>query len=416
MAEWSYCEYRIAGDPEELDRLFGIMHKVENSEGGPWLRALMAEINGEEAEDARGQWSELKREEDCVSFIFEGAYRTYIEEWDEVCDNFETLCPYFEGVLWALELAQKRENPEKGWFPNKYYLDMRYKEYGDDEARSFRTLEDVYKRIEELTGTKISSEEDVEALRSALEEENDDTFIHIYKIEEISRGGSGYHTLFPWGDMSDWEIEEVDDDIPKDTSGMTSMQAMFLLSGETTLDLSSFDTSKVVDMSNMFDGCSALSTLDLSSFDTSNVKDMSYMFCDCTELTTLDLSSFDTSNVKDISYMFCDCTELTTLDLSSFDTSKVTKMTCMFSECTRLTSLDLSSFNTSKVTCMFGLFMNCKKLTSLDLSNFVISEETDISRMFDGCDSLKTVIMRNCSDATVTKIKSVLPEGVEIIR
>lgn len=34
MADWSYCEYRIAGDPEELDRLFGIMHKVENAEGG----------------------------------------------------------------------------------------------------------------------------------------------------------------------------------------------------------------------------------------------------------------------------------------------------------------------------------------------------------------------------------------------
>ncbi len=364
MADWSYCEYRIAGDPEELDRLFGIMQKVENAESGPWLWALMTEINGEEAEDARGQWSELKREEDCISFIFEGAYRTYIEEWDEVCDNFETLCPYFEGVRWAYELAQKRENPEKGWFPNKYYLDMRYSEDEDDEAGSFRTLEDVYKRIEELTGTKISSEEDVEALRSALEEKNDDTFILIYEIEEIPRGGSGSHTLFPWGDMSDWEIEEVDDDIPKDTSGMTSMQSMFLLSGETTLDLSSFDTSKVVNMSLMFGYCSDLTTLDLSSFDTSKVVDMSNMFEGCSALSTLDLSSFDTTNVTNMREMFIGCTELTTLDLSSFDTSKV----------------------------------------------------TDMEAMFVGCDSLKTVIMKNCSAATVEKIKSVLPKGVEIIR
>uniref|UniRef100_UPI0025B09C50 BspA family leucine-rich repeat surface protein n=1 Tax=Duncaniella muris TaxID=2094150 RepID=UPI0025B09C50 len=80
------------------------------------------------------------------------------------------------------------------------------------------------------------------------------------------------------------------------------------------------------------------------------------------------------------------------------------------------TSLDLSSFNTSKVTSMYGLFKNCKKLTSLDLSNLVISEETDISCMFDGCDSLKTVIMKNCSAATVRKIKAELPEGVEIIQ
>ena len=88
----------------------------------------------------------------------------------------------------------------------------------------------------------------------------------------------------------------------------------------------------------------------------------------------------------------------------------------MFNECTRLTSLDLSSFNTSKVTCMYGLFNNCKKLTSLDLSNFDISEETDISCMFDGCDSLKTVIMKNCSPATVEKIKAKLPKRVEIIQ
>lgn len=140
------------------------------------------------------------------------------------------------------------------------------------------------------------------------------------------------------GDMSDWEIEEVDDDIPKDTSGMTSMQSMFLLSGETTLDLSSFDTSKVVNMSGMFEGCSALSTLNLSSFDTSNVTNMREMFSDCTELTTLDLSSFDTSKV------------------------------------------------------------------------------TDMEAMFVGCDSLKTVIMKNCSDDTIEKIKTELPDGVEIIQ
>lgn len=185
MADWSYCEYRIAGEPEELDRLFGIMQKVENAEGGPWLCDLMTEINGEEAEDGRGQWSELKREEDCISFVFEGAGRTYIEEWDEVCDNFETLCPYFEGVLWAYKLAQKRENPEKGWFPDKYYLDMRYAENENDEAGSFRSIEDVYKRIEELTGTKVTSEDDVNALRAVLQEKNCDTFILIYEIEEI---------------------------------------------------------------------------------------------------------------------------------------------------------------------------------------------------------------------------------------
>ena len=52
------------------------------------------------------------------------------------------------------------------------------------------------------------------------------------------------------------------------------------------------------------------------------------------------------------------------------------------------------------------------------MSTFNLSKvkENEMWGMFTACDSLKTVIMKNCSDATVTKIKSVLPEGVEIIR
>ena len=88
----------------------------------------------------------------------------------------------------------------------------------------------------------------------------------------------------------------------------------------------------------------------------------------------------------------------------------------MFLSCRSLQKLDLSNFNTSKVTYMHNMFNGCNSLESLDLSNFVISEETEISDMFVGCDSLKTVIMRNCSDETVEKIKAQLPEGVEIIR
>ena len=44
------------------------------------------------------------------------------------------------------------------------------------------------------------------------------------------------------------------------------------------------------------------STLDLSSFDTSNVTNTGYMFMQ-SQATTLDLSSFDTSNVTKYDYM-----------------------------------------------------------------------------------------------------------------
>ena len=91
----------------------------------------------------------------------------------------------------------------------------------------------------------------------------------------------------------------------------------------------SIDTSKVTDMSAMFQG-GQMSTLDLSDFDTSKVTNISYMFSSMENLTTLDISNFNTSNVTDMSYMFYDLHSLTTLDISSFDTSNVTDMSEMF--------------------------------------------------------------------------------------
>ncbi|MCR5483356.1 MAG: DUF285 domain-containing protein, partial [Bacilli bacterium] len=44
----------------------------------------------------------------------------------------------------------------------------------------------------------------------------------------------------------------------------------------------------------------------------------------------LNLESFNTSNVTDMSQMFGDMSNLTSLDVSSFDTSKVTNMGKMF--------------------------------------------------------------------------------------
>lgn len=59
------------------------------------------------------------------------------------------------------------------------------------------------------------------------------------------------------------------------------------------------DTSKVKDMSEMFNQCESLTSLDLSSFDTSKVEDMFGMFSYCRQLTSLDLSKFTFDSVID---------------------------------------------------------------------------------------------------------------------
>lgn len=101
------------------------------------------------------------------------------------------------------------------------------------------------------------------------------------------------------------------------------------------------DTSKVTNMSYMFNGCSALTSLDLSGFDTSKVTYMDNMFNGCSALTALDLSGFDTSSVKEMYGMFYMCSALTSLDVSGFDTSQVTSMRNMFRNCTKLKSVTL---------------------------------------------------------------------------
>ena len=124
------------------------------------------------------------------------------------------------------------------------------------------------------------------------------------------------------------------------------MVAMFRDSQATTLDLSTFDTSRVTDMSSMFYNSQATS-IDLSSFDTSSVMGMSYMFYN-SQTKELDLSGFDTSNVTTMFRMFGG-SQATSLDLSSFDTSNVIDMGYMFNN-SQATNLDLSSFDTSNVT------------------------------------------------------------------
>ena len=168
-----------------------------------------------------------------------------------------------------------------------------------------------------------------------------------------------------------------------DTSKVTNMSEMFSRKPYlTTLDLSNFDTSKVTNMSEMFSHMPNLTTLNLSSFDTSKVTNMNSMFYGMLKITTLNLSNFDTSRVTDMFRMFSDMPNLTTLNLSNFNTSQVTNMSLMFSRMSKITTLDLSNFDTSKVTYMNGMFADMPNLTTLDLSNFDTSKVTDMSGMF----------------------------------
>lgn len=104
-----------------------------------------------------------------------------------------------------------------------------------------------------------------------------------------------------------------------------NMNRMFALSKIETVNLSSFDTSKVTSMSYMF-AYSSFEKLNLSGFNTSNVVNMSNMFDQCKKLKTIYASNrFVTDNVTSSSGMFRDSLYLKGGAGTSFSSSHTDK-------------------------------------------------------------------------------------------
>ena len=200
-----------------------------------------------------------------------------------------------------------------------------------------------------------------------------------------------------------------------DTSNVMRMTNMFQgCESLESLDLSSFNTESVENMERMFKDCHNLRELDIRSFNTERVDNMNEMFCCCCEnLESLDLSNFNTGNVRNMERMFADCRHLRKLNISRFNTTNVEEMREMFCCCESLESLDLSSFNTENVRNMERMFADCMHLRYLNLSNFNTDNTENINEMFQGCHDLIELRLDNCGCDTINWItqSGVLPEG-----
>ena len=85
---------------------------------------------------------------------------------------------------------------------------------------------------------------------------------------------------------------------------------------------------------------------------------LSYLFWDCSSLEHINLNSFNTYQVINISHMFENCSSLKELNLSSFNTNKVTNMSFIFHNCSSLQELNLSSFNFENIKDVSNIFYN----------------------------------------------------------
>ena len=181
-----------------------------------------------------------------------------------------------------------------------------------------------------------------------------------------------------------------------DLSSVTDMNNMFSSSKLTSINLKGFKAPKLQNMSNMFNG-SELGTLLLSGFNAPKLTDISGLCYGCSSLTSINLKGFKAPKLQNMSYMFYNCDMLRINDLSNFNTSSVTNMSYMFNGCSQLLTLNLASFNTLNVTNMSYMFNGCTNLgnttppTSLNLPNFNLSNVTDMSYMFNDCKKLTKI-------------------------
>ena len=121
---------------------------------------------------------------------------------------------------------------------------------------------------------------------------------------------------------------------------------------------------------------------------------MSYMFTDCNSLTSLDVSSFNTSKVTTMSYMFQYCRNLMTLDLSNFNTGNLKYMTYMFNGCKSLTHLDMRNFDFTKVTSYSNMFGSSGAYGVPNNCEIIVKDDTAktwITSKFSRLTNVKTV-------------------------
>lgn len=216
-----------------------------------------------------------------------------------------------------------------------------------------------------------------------------------------------YGTQIEQLDLSEWR-----------TPNLTTMNSMFRdCTSLKYLDVSNFDTSKVTNMSNTFEQCVKLPEIKgLENFNTSNVQYMTSMFSAMRAMTELDISRFDTSKVIKIgdsnaispttrygqTGMFQDCQNLKTIHIGNMDLSSAKNLSRMFSGCSSLETIDGTFVNGNVVEDLNTMFTDCHQLQTIDISGLNVANATNTKYMFYGCSLLETIISNNFETVSIT--------------
>lgn len=112
-----------------------------------------------------------------------------------------------------------------------------------------------------------------------------------------------------------------------------------------------------------------------NNLDTSAVESFGGMLRDNPKLKSIDVSDWNLSNAVSISDMFAMDSSLEELDVSNWDTSNIGKMGGAFLNDSSLTKLDVSKWNVGKTWEIGQMFYGTSKLKTIDVSHWKLSPD-----------------------------------------
>lgn len=193
-----------------------------------------------------------------------------------------------------------------------------------------------------------------------------------------------------------------------DTSRVTDMSSLFEDSGIISINpISNWDVSNVENMQLMFRNTKNLRTvhgLD-EKWNTNNVTDMTSMFEGSAIESADGIRNFKTRNVHHMNNMFYQAKNLSNVRGITWDNTYCDEATGMFEESGLTTTDGMEVFTNNNLASMGRMFMNTHKLADIHaLENWDISNTNDIGRMFTGTTSLKEANLGKWKTSYVSNI------------
>ena len=172
---------------------------------------------------------------------------------------------------------------------------------------------------------------------------------------------------------------------------IVSMRSMFFESKSSSIDLSSFDTSNVVNMQTMFYYVKNIKNYDLSSFDTSNVSEMVAMFSGNDSLEKINLNTFDISSLESSSTLLAYNTSLKKINIDNWDLSNKSDIISiiggMFTGSKNIEDISMKNWilpeDFSSVVGCWSKLSLCSEINSLDVTGWDLSKTRNVNYLFN---------------------------------